>query len=560
MNDYKFASYSNSIDKYMKGRHKMLTEYLHARKSPIDYFHVVFLLLLCWLIVYMTNGTITAFPYIFFIPIILASYRLGLIPAMIAAIIAGLLLGPFMYMDVTNKIPQTTTNWLVRMGFFTVIALILSIYTIQSKRLIFRDDLTHLRNRRFLDKYFPECLPKEGKGAVLFFNIDKFKTINDNLGYRFGDLLLKQFALRISQTLTNNDLFVRWGGDEIILILPNINNKHFVVKRIDEILSIVSENFIIEKREIGITVKVGVCLYPDDESNINDVINNADIALQFAKKHKEPFSFYNNEMKQTILYEMKVEEEIKRGLQNNEFFIHYQPKISVKDNTIIGAEALIRWKTSSDEMISPGEFIPIAEKTGLIVPLGMWIIREACIQNKLWQDDGLPPIIICVNVSSKQFAEKDFVEQIKNVLEETKLDPKYLELEITESVIMENDKTILNRLQQLKKLGIQLSLDDFGTGYSSLSYLKRFPIDTLKIDRSFIHHIVDNDIDKNVCEAIVKMGHALGLRIVAEGVESEQQYALLKEIQCDKIQGFLLVHLFRLINFLSCLTEKSSNR
>lgn len=410
------------------------------------------------------------------------------------------------------------------------------------KYMAYHDELTGLPNRSFLSSYFQKLIYNAEKInrtiAVLFIDLDRFKVVNDTLGHSVGDLLLKQVAIRLMDCVRKNDTIARQGGDEFIILLDNTTKKETKLIA-NKILRIVSYPFSLSGNEVYITPSIGISLYPQDGIEIETLIKNADMAMYDAKgKGKNNYRFYSARVDENNIRRGQVETKLRRALQNHEFQVFYQPKICLHTNEIMGFEALIRWNEPELGMISPAEFIPIAEETGLIVPIGNWVLKEACKQNKVWQDAGYPPMRICVNLSARQFQTESFVNTVKSILKKTNLDPQYLDLEITETLAMYNVEKSIEILHALKSLGVYLALDDFGTGFSSLSYLIKLPIHAVKIDRSFIQDLHKYDQSKDVVKAIIQVARNLNKMVVAEGVETKEQLEFLRLQQCDAVQGY----------------------
>jgi len=407
------------------------------------------------------------------------------------------------------------------------------------------DALTELPNRVLFQKQVDKLIDsiKNEKNnnafAVLFIDLDRFKIINDTMGHSTGDSLLKEVASRLKNCITETAIVSRFGGDEFTVLFSNIKSKEAVHDMAREINETILKPFLLKNNEYYISTSIGISMYPADGSNSELLIKNADIAMYKAKESgKSNYVFYQNEFNHQPIRRLQLENNIRKALELEEFQVYYQPKLTMPNEEIGGMEALIRWFHPEMGTISPSEFIPLAEETGLINPIGKWVLREACIQNKKWQDEGLLPVVMAINISAYQFHYGSLVRTVTEVLKETGLEGQWLELELTESLLINNEEYVLKSIESLKKLGIKISIDDFGTGYSSLSYLKRFPIDTIKIDRSFIKDIVDKKEMKSITQAIITMGHGLGCKLVAEGVETEEQKVLLETYKVDQIQGY----------------------
>ncbi len=411
------------------------------------------------------------------------------------------------------------------------------------KLLASQDTLTKMANRRKFDNELTKTLLIEKKVALLFLDLDRFKYINDALGHSIGDKLLILVADRLQDVMKEKGMISRRGGDEFSIFIVNKDRK-FITALTKKILETIKHPFYIEGKEILITCSIGISMYPHDGKDVESLIKNADLAMYKAKeKGKDNFSYYNSEMGLEPSRIMAIELELRKAVEKGEFILHYQPKLDLRSGEIIGTEALIRWEHPTLGTISPGEFIPLAEETGLINPIGNWVLRQACIQNKKWQESGLPFLTVAVNLSAYQFRQHDIVTIIADILKETKLDPHYLELEITESISMLEEQYIIKQLQSLKKLGVQIAIDDFGTGYSSLKYLSKFPVDTLKIDQSFIREISSQSQARQasfMTNAIISLGKSLNLKIVAEGIEQVEQIRYLQKFNCDLGQGYYI--------------------
>lgn len=406
------------------------------------------------------------------------------------------------------------------------------------------DALTGLPNRLLFNEYLKNALArarrKNGKLAVMFLDLDRFKLINDTMGHNMGDLLLKSVAERLRQTLREGDTVARQGGDEFLILLSEIQDEIEAALVSERILGLFSKPIILEDNEIYISTSIGISLYPNDGSDMEALVKQADTAMYAAKeKGRNNCQFFTQGLNIKANQRLSTENSLRKALVREEFVLHYQPQVDLDTGLIVGLEALIRWDSVELGMVSPAAFIPIAEETGLIIPIGEWVLRTACTQNKHWQEQGFPPLRIAVNISARQFKEPNFVNLVKNILNETKLDPQWLELEVTESIAMEKGETSLEMLSSFKELGVRISIDDFGTGFSSLNYLSRMPIDTLKIDQTFIRDITTGDNGKEVVTAIIQLAKNLQLKVIAEGVETDNQFSFLKDKLCDEMQGFL---------------------
>ncbi|MEA5535606.1 EAL domain-containing protein [Crocosphaera sp. XPORK-15E] len=407
----------------------------------------------------------------------------------------------------------------------------------------FYDTLTDLPNRTYFDEKLEIALIKAKQEnhlmGVLFLDLDCFKNINDTLGHGFGDQLLKNFAKRLNSCVRNNDLVSRWGGDEFTLLLPQIHSPEDTVNLAQRILDELKQPFEISGHQLYVKTSIGIAIYPQDGTDAETLLKNADAALYRAKERgRNHYRFYSSTMTSKASLLLKLENLLYQALEEEAFCLNYQPQLKLKGNKISGMEALLRWYHPELGHVSPVKLIPLAEKTDLIVPLSLWVLKTACQQNKTWQKAGLPAVPIAVNLSAKQFQQPNLVEMVSQVLEETGLDPHLLDLEITETAIMQNLDFSQEALQKLRALGVQISLDDFGTGYSSLSYLQKFPVTTLKIDQSFIQTLQDKPQNTAIVSAIIALGKSFDLRVVAEGVETLQQLEFLQRLNCEEIQGF----------------------
>ncbi|MGC5324510.1 putative bifunctional diguanylate cyclase/phosphodiesterase [Brevibacillus sp. SYSU BS000544] len=407
----------------------------------------------------------------------------------------------------------------------------------------YHDDLTGLANRKlFLEKLaqtIQSSKDQTSKFAVMFLDLDRFKVINDIFGHSSGDQLLKIVASRLVYTLPDDATIARLGGDEFTLMLLNIQNEEHAENTAKQILDVIGQPFEIAGRELAISASIGISTYPEGGYDVETLVKNADTAMYRAKDTgRNNYQFYTTAMDAQAFERLAMEQDLRKAIERNELVLHYQPQVNIQTGQIVGVEALLRWTHPVHGMVSPAKFIPLAEDTQLIIPIGEWVLRTACRQNKQWQEAGYPPKRVAVNLSANQFQQTNLVEVVANVLEETQLEPKYLELEITESIAMQNVEHVINTLQQLTQLGIEISMDDFGTGYSSLNYLKHFPIHRLKIDQSFVHDINFDPLDAAIATSIIAMAHSLGLNVIAEGVETEEQLSFLQEKNCDEMQGY----------------------
>ncbi len=405
------------------------------------------------------------------------------------------------------------------------------------------DGLTGLPNRVMFSQLLNVAIPsarRYDRGfAVLFIDLDRFKFINDTLGHEAGDVLLKEITARFKQALRASDVIARLGGDEFVVLIQEMNNTEQAAIVARKILSAAIKPVVLLGQECRVTASIGISMFPEDGEDEQSLMKNADIAMYHAKEEgKNNFQFYSKAIKSQSLERMALESNLRHAMERNEFALHYQAKVDLNNGAITGVEALLRWNCMALGSISPVQFIPIAEETGLIVPIGIWVLRTACAQNVSWQRKGLPPICVAVNLSVRQFSDDHLLDDIAAILKETGMAPNLLELEITEGMVVHNPERAIKLLTSIKAMGVRLAIDDFGTGYSSLGQLKNFPIDTLKVDRSFIRDIATDSEDKAITQAIIAMGKTLSLTVVAEGVETIEQENFLREHACDQMQGF----------------------
>jgi diguanylate cyclase (GGDEF)-like protein/PAS domain S-box-containing protein len=405
------------------------------------------------------------------------------------------------------------------------------------------DHLTGLPNRLLLNDRLGQAIAmaqrNQAKVAVIFMDIDGFKHINDSLGHPIGDMLLQCVANRLRDCVRAPDTVSRQGGDEFIVLLQGVQQPEDAATAAKRLLRSLAETFFMGQQNLHITTSIGVSLYPDDGPDAETLIKNADTAMYQAKENgRQGFKFFKPEMNVRAVDRQSLEEDLRRALERKEFTLHYQPKINLTTRAITGAEALLRWTHPTRGSISPAQFIPIAEDSGLILPIGAWVLREACTQAHAWVEAGLSMTSIAVNVSAIEFRNEDFLESLLATLNESGLDPRCLELEVTESVLMKNAGLAATILQSLREKGVRVAIDDFGTGYSSLSYLSKFPLDALKIDQSFVRQISASPDDTAIVSAIISMGQSLKLRVIAEGVEGPEEMAFLQARQCDEAQGY----------------------
>jgi len=413
------------------------------------------------------------------------------------------------------------------------------------ERQAFYDHLTGLPNRRLLNDRMQHAIEITSRNdvlmAVLFIDCDRFKPINDTLGHVVGDALLVSIADRLKENVRNSDTVCRVSGDEFAIVLEDIEHISVIDRITQNILDSIAAPHYLEGHKVFTTVSIGITIYPIDDKNVNGLLASADIAMYHAKqKGGNQYEYFNSDMNTRSIHRLKLEQDLHEALANNELQIYYQAQISIdSERAIVGTEALLRWHHSDRGMIQPSEFIIIAEDTGLIVPIGEWVLISACKQIKQWENLGHTGIAISVNLSPRQFTHENLVTAVKNAIQTSGIQPHQLDLEITESTAMYDIDKSIAILHKLKNLGVHISIDDFGTGYSSLSYLQKMPIDHLKIDRSFIKNLHHTPKDKAFVQAIVTMAHTLGMKTIAEGVELEEQFTFLEEIKCEVAQGFL---------------------
>jgi diguanylate cyclase (GGDEF)-like protein/PAS domain S-box-containing protein len=405
------------------------------------------------------------------------------------------------------------------------------------------DGLTGLPNRamfaQLLNLAVETARRYDRRFAVLFIDLDRFKVINDTLGHEAGDVLLREMAARLRECLRASDVVARLGGDEFVVLVQEVSEPGQVAAIARNILAEVMKPIVILGQECRVTASIGICMHPEEGQDDQSVMKHADMAMYAAKEEgKNTYQFYSSAMHAHSIERLTLETNLRRALEQKELHLHYQAKVDFKDGSITGVEALLRWDNPTLGAVSPTQFIPVAEETGLIVPIGKWVLRTACEQNVAWLREGLPPVRMSVNLSMRQLNDEGLTREIETVLRETGMSPDLLELEVTESMIMHNAERAVRILTAIKALGVRLAIDDFGTGYSSLAHLKRFPIDTLKVDRSFIREIPKDTEDRAIAEAIIAMGKTLSLTVVAEGVETPEQQAFLSERACDEMQGY----------------------
>jgi diguanylate cyclase (GGDEF)-like protein/PAS domain S-box-containing protein len=411
-------------------------------------------------------------------------------------------------------------------------------------RLAHYDSITRLPNRVLFHDRLGQSIAQARRNnrfvGVLFLDLDRFKLVNDTLGHAAGDQLLKKVAERLTQALRPSDTVGRLSGDEFAVILPELTVPQHAGFVAQKLIDMLKAPFDLDGNEVFVTASIGITLYPFDSDNIEMLIRDADAAMYSAKAAgRNTYQFYTTEMNQRATEKLRLETGLRRAIEREEFVLHYQPKVEVVSGKITGLEALLRWQAPDGSVMGPDQFIPLLEETGLIVPVGNWVVRSACAQLHAWHEAGVTPVPVAVNLSARQLRQPGFSATLGDALAEFDVPAKLVEIEITESSLMENPEQAIVALTEIESLGIRLSADDFGTGYSSLSYLKRLPLDALKIDRSFVRDITIDPDDAAITRTVITLAHGLGLRVIAEGVETEEQFAFLRENHCDEAQGYL---------------------
>jgi diguanylate cyclase (GGDEF)-like protein len=437
----------------------------------------------------------------------------------------------------------------------------------------FHDDLTSLPNRLMLAQRLDQALSRNRRAsmklAILYMNLDRFKVINDSLGHETGDVLLRQVADRLRAQSREGDTVARVGGDEFVVLMENCWNAADISACAQRLVEQLSTPYLLDQKDCHVTLSIGISIFPADGSDSQSLLKAADVAMYRAKElGRNNYQYYLPTMNVHTLERLELESDLRHALERGEFSLHYQPKVEIASGLITGVEALLRWKHPVRGLVPPLDFIPLAEETGLIVPIGEWVLATACARTNAWQGRGLPKLSVAVNLSARQFADSMLLAKLTRIIHASGLDPAYLELEITESVVMANGECAVAVLEKLKHIGVQIAIDDFGTGYSSLAYLKRFPIDTLKVDRSFIRDIPADSGDMKITRAIVAMAHSLRLKVVAEGVETAEQLQFLRSLSCDAVQGYFLYRPLKedevadalKLNRLACARTPTSDR
>ena len=422
------------------------------------------------------------------------------------------------------------------------------------------DALTGLANRRLLNDRLSQAILRaerdRGRVAVAFVDLDQFKIINDTFGHELGDDMLRTMAERLGDCVRQSDTVARQGGDEFVLLLDGYQDAEELLGVIQRVHAAIGRPWQASRREFHVTCSVGVAVYPNDGRSAEVLLRNADVAMYKAKSNgRNNFQFFTTELNRMMVERVDIEHRLRNALSRKQLLLHYQPRVDVRSGRVVGAEALLRWRMPRQGLIPPSRFISVAEETGLIVPIGKWVLQVACQQAMAWQVVGLPPLVVSVNVSPRQFRQDNIVQTIADALRDSGLPPRCLQIELTEGLAMHDAENHVRMLDEIKALGVQIAIDDFGTGYSSLSYLKRFPVDQLKVDRSFVKDLATDADDAAIVQAIIALGHQLGLRIVAEGVENAAQYRFLRHNGCDEMQGYLFGRPMAADEFAGLLTR-----
>ena len=412
-------------------------------------------------------------------------------------------------------------------------------------RLAHHDALTSLPNRLLfgdrLSQRIAQARRDDSSLAVMFLDLDRFKVINDSLGHNAGDELLRQVACRLKDSVRESDTVARMGGDEFTILVGGLHARRDAERVANHILERMAEPFTVGSRGLFVSTSIGISVYPSDGHDVETMVRNADTAMYRAKEQgRNNYQFYTETLNAAAMERMTLEQSLRKAVENNELLLHYQPRVDIRTGEILGAEALIRWQHPDMGLVSPARFIPLAEETGLIVPISAWVLQAACRQARDWHDADLPPVCISVNVSTSEFRGADLPDSVARVLRESEIDPSLLEIEMTEGAVMRDPDQAVRVLHELKDMGVRISIDDFGTGYSSLSYLTKFPIDAVKIDKSFVSNLTDNPDDAAIAGAVVAMAHSLDLVVVAEGVETLEQLDFLRSLNCDEVQGYFV--------------------
>ena len=414
-------------------------------------------------------------------------------------------------------------------------------------KLAYFDPLTGLPNRTQMHERLEQMVATARDNnthiAVLFLDLDRFKPINDSMGHPAGDQVLKEVALRLKACIKDQDLVSRMSGDEFTIALTDRKSTNSAantaVKVGERIIHALQQPFFIEQKELFLTGSIGIAIFPNDGHTVTELLKNSDMAMYHAKGHgRNSVQFFDEQMNKKAVDLLEMENDLRYAIERDELELYYQPQFASSDCSVQGVEALLRWHHQSKGMVSPGHFIPIIEDTGLIIPIGEWVLRKACDDMARWQQQGIAIDRIAVNVSARQFKQSGFIALVEEVINTTGINPNQLELELTESLLIDDLEHTLEALSQLRKMGVRMAIDDFGTGYSSLNYLKRFPVDTLKIDQSFIRGLPASAEDGQITRTIISMAHNLGLGVIAEGVETIEQLEFLQQVECEEVQGF----------------------
>ncbi len=411
------------------------------------------------------------------------------------------------------------------------------------QKIAYTDYLTELPNRLSLTEMLDRVmltLRNEEVIAIMNVDIDNFKVINDTLGHSYGDELLIDVTHRLKQAMDDNDYLARSGGDEYLVLTQNLTDIGEYEAKIKKIQKIFDYPFVLSMKEYFITVSIGIAMAPKDGKTTQVLMKNADSAMYAAKANgKNTFVYFNDSINEKLMDKIQIQSELRKAIENKEFTVYYQPQVDLYTGRIDGFEALIRWNHPVRGVLLPGEFIPLTEENGLIVPIGSWVLRTACYQLKKWDEEGFEDLVMAVNISSRQFKDQEFVNMVRETIRETGINPNRLELEITEIIALQDLDNTITIIKKLKELGVMFSLDNFGTDYSSMSYLKRLPVNNLKIDRSFMDTLLDNRSDQSIVQTIISLAQTFDLEVIAEGVEKNEQAAFLKSVKCNKAQGYL---------------------
>jgi len=449
-----------------------------------------------------------------------------------------------LWTDVVHPVNKEDLESLRQFGNLASVALERDTTQKKISQIAFHDILTGLPNRASLNLYLESEMEKahcgEATGVILFIDIDDFKSVNDNFGHSFGDNVIITASQHIVAALGEKAFVSRMGGDEFIAVVPGENNRERAAQIADKAIGELCKEYEVGVEKLHMSASIGVVVYPDDGDLAEDILKKADSAMYAAKKAgRNCWRFYEPILHQEAYEKMMLTNGLRHGLERGEFFLHYQPQFTVEGDRIVGFEALLRWDSSEYGLVSPSRFIPLAEQSGLILSIGHWVLQEACRFARQLSDSGKENVRVAVNISPRQLMSDDFVANVRTSIEDAGIKPQQIEIEITENVLIEAIEESILKLCQLRDIGVTLSLDDFGTGYSSLTYLRSLPVGILKIDKSFIDMIVNDEIQFQVVGSIIHLGHTLGLTIVAEGVETEEQLKILMEIGCDRIQGYI---------------------